>query len=80
MIQTRSVIFVAPLAEHSPLNGRMQNQRSTVVGQLMYKNSIDCVKKVFANEGLLGFYRGIGPQLVVSSSEAFNVLKALKCP
>lgn len=43
---------------------RMQNQRSTVVGQLMYKNSLDCVKKVFRNEGLLGFYRGIGPQLV----------------
>ncbi|KAG8830846.1 mitochondrial aspartate-glutamate transporter agc1 [Serendipita sp. 399] len=42
----------------------MQNQRSTVVGQLLYKNSIDCVKKVFRNEGLLGFYRGIGPQLV----------------
>jgi solute carrier family 25 aspartate/glutamate transporter 12/13 len=45
----------------------MQNQRSTVVGQLLYKNSIDCVRKVVRNEGLLGFYRGIGPQLVVIS-------------
>ncbi|KDQ18258.1 hypothetical protein BOTBODRAFT_29604 [Botryobasidium botryosum FD-172 SS1] len=44
--------------------GGMQNQRSSVVGQLLYKNSIDCVKKVFRNEGLVGFYRGIGPQLV----------------
>ncbi|CCA67158.1 probable mitochondrial carrier protein ARALAR1 [Serendipita indica DSM 11827] len=43
---------------------RMQNQRSTVVGQLLYKNSLDCVRKVFRNEGLLGFYRGLGPQLV----------------
>lgn len=43
----------------------MQNQRSTIVGQLLYKNSLDCVKKVFRNEGFLGFYRGIGPQLVV---------------
>jgi len=43
---------------------RMQNQRSTVVGQLLYKNSIDCVRKVLANEGLLGFYRGLGPQLI----------------
>jgi len=42
----------------------MQNQRSTVVGQLLYENSLDCVKKVFRNEGLLGFYRGLGPQLV----------------
>ena len=43
----------------------MQNQRTTVVGQLLYENSIDCVKKVFRNEGMFGFYRGLGPQLVV---------------
>ncbi|RPD65102.1 mitochondrial carrier [Lentinus tigrinus ALCF2SS1-6] len=44
--------------------GAMQNQRSTVVGQLLYKNSLDCVRKVFRNEGFLGFYRGLGPQLI----------------
>ncbi|KAH9920237.1 mitochondrial inner membrane protein [Epithele typhae] len=44
--------------------GAMQNQRSTVVGQLLYKNSLDCVRKVFRNEGLVGFYRGLGPQLI----------------
>lgn len=43
---------------------RMQNQRSTVVGQLMYKNSIDCAQKILRNEGVLGFYRGLGPQLI----------------
>lgn len=43
---------------------RMQNQRSTVVGQLLYKNSMDCVRKVFQNEGFVGFYRGLGPQLI----------------
>ena len=48
------------------LCNRMQNQRSTIVGQLLYKNSWDCVKKVLRNEGFLGFYRGLGPQLVVS--------------
>ncbi|KAK0246426.1 mitochondrial inner membrane protein [Armillaria nabsnona] len=42
----------------------MQNQRSTVVGQLLYKNSIDCAQKIFRNEGFLGFYRGLGPQLI----------------
>ncbi|KAF5385009.1 hypothetical protein D9615_001219 [Tricholomella constricta] len=42
----------------------MQNQRSTVVGQLLYKNSIDCARKIFRNEGFLGFYRGLGPQLI----------------
>ena len=44
----------------------MQNQRSSVVGQLLYKNSFDCVRKVFHNEGFVGFYRGLGPQLIVS--------------
>ncbi|KAI0285387.1 mitochondrial carrier [Russula aff. rugulosa BPL654] len=43
---------------------QMQNQRSTIVGQLLYKNSLDCVRKVLRNEGLLGFYRGLGPQLI----------------
>ena len=43
----------------------MQNQRSSVVGQLLYKNSFDCVRKVFHNEGFRGFYRGLGPQLIV---------------
>ncbi|KAG0036454.1 mitochondrial aspartate-glutamate transporter agc1 [Podila clonocystis] len=43
---------------------RMQNQRSKVVGELLYKNSIDCFKKVVKNEGVLGLYRGLGPQLV----------------
>ncbi|TFK30949.1 mitochondrial carrier [Coprinopsis marcescibilis] len=43
---------------------RMQNQRTTVVGQMLYKNSIDCAKKILRNEGFLGFYRGLGPQLV----------------
>jgi hypothetical protein len=46
----------------------MQNQRSTVVGQLLYKNSLDCVRKVLRNEGVLGFYSGIGPQLVVGDA------------
>lgn len=43
----------------------MQNQRSNVVGQLLYRNSWDCVQKVFRNEGFVGFYRGLGPQLIV---------------
>jgi solute carrier family 25 (mitochondrial aspartate/glutamate transporter), member 12/13 len=47
---------------------RMQNQRSTVVGQVLYTNSIDCARKVFRNEGPLGFYRGLLPQLVVLPS------------
>lgn len=44
---------------------RMQNQRSKVVGELMYKNSLDCAKKVIRHEGFRGLYSGLGPQLIV---------------
>lgn len=50
----------------------MQNQRSTVVGQMLYKNSMDCAKKIFRNEGFVGFYRGLGPQLIVRCIVFYN--------
>lgn len=43
---------------------RMQNQRSAKVGQVLYKNSIDCFQKVIKNEGFRGLYSGVLPQLV----------------
>ncbi|UJR23324.1 hypothetical protein I4U23_026338 [Adineta vaga] len=44
---------------------RMQNQRSTsIVGERLYRNSIDCFKKVVRFEGVFGLYRGLIPQLV----------------
>ena len=43
---------------------RMQNQRSNRVGEMLYKNSIDCAKKVIKNEGPRGLYSGVLPQLV----------------
>ena len=43
---------------------RMQNQRSGRVGQVLYKNSIDCARKVIQNEGFKGLYSGVLPQLV----------------
>ncbi|XP_025056287.1 calcium-binding mitochondrial carrier protein Aralar1 isoform X3 [Alligator sinensis] len=45
---------------------RMQNQRTSgsVVGELMYKNSFDCFKKVLRYEGFFGLYRGLLPQLI----------------
>ncbi|XP_013413713.1 calcium-binding mitochondrial carrier protein Aralar1 [Lingula anatina] len=44
---------------------RMQNQRSgSYVGELMYKNSWDCAKKVVRFEGFRGLYRGLIPQLM----------------
>lgn len=43
---------------------RLQNQRSKVVGELLYKNGIDCARKIWKNEGFFGFYRGLVPQLI----------------
>lgn len=44
---------------------RMQNQRAgPIVGELAYRNSMDCFKKVIRHEGVLGLYRGLVPQLL----------------
>jgi len=44
---------------------RLQNQRTgSYIGELMYRNSFDCFKKVVRHEGLVGLYRGLLPQLV----------------
>ncbi|OJD12663.1 hypothetical protein AJ78_06785 [Emergomyces pasteurianus Ep9510] len=43
---------------------RMQNQRSARVGEKLYSNSLDCARKVIRNEGVLGLYSGVVPQLI----------------
>ena len=65
---------------------RMQNQRSNVIGQpLMYRNSLDCAKKVLQNEGFFGFYSGLVPQLLgVAPEKAIkltmnDVVRRLTC-
>jgi solute carrier family 25 aspartate/glutamate transporter 12/13 len=43
----------------------MQNQRAgSFIGELMYRNSFDCCKKVIRHEGFFGLYRGLVPQLM----------------
>ncbi|KAJ3145831.1 mitochondrial aspartate-glutamate transporter agc1 [Geranomyces variabilis] len=47
---------------------RMQNQRTKgatgAAADALYKNSVDCFKKVIRNEGVPGLYSGLLPQLV----------------
>jgi len=45
---------------------RMQNQRTSrnPGDAQLYKNSVDCAKKVFRNEGVRGLYAGVLPQLI----------------
>ena len=57
---------------------RLQNQRSTVVGEVLYKNWLDCCKKIFRNEGgVAGFYKGLLPQLIgVAPEKAIKVSRS----
>ncbi|EDO42462.1 predicted protein [Nematostella vectensis] len=48
---------------------RMQNQRAVLEAEKVYKNSIDCFFKVVRNEGPIGLYRGLLPQLLGVSPE-----------
>ena len=48
---------------------RLQNQRGSLAGEIMYKNSFDCFVKVLRHEGFLGLYRGLLPQLMGVSPE-----------
>ncbi|KAF2427361.1 mitochondrial carrier protein [Tothia fuscella] len=43
---------------------RMQNQRGGPVGSALYRNSLDCARKVLKNEGFKGLYSGVLPQMV----------------
>ncbi|XP_075971322.1 calcium-binding mitochondrial carrier protein aralar1 isoform X4 [Anticarsia gemmatalis] len=44
---------------------RMQNQRTgSFIGEVAYRNSWDCFKKVIRHEGVFGLYRGLVPQLI----------------
>ncbi|KAJ5665364.1 uncharacterized protein N7477_007812 [Penicillium maclennaniae] len=43
---------------------RMQNQRSSRPGEMLYNNSLDCAKKVIRYEGFTGLYSGVIPQLI----------------
>lgn len=48
----------------------MQNQRSTsIVGERLYRNSIDCFKKVIRHEGVFGLYRGKESMKIVNRKD-----------
>jgi hypothetical protein len=43
---------------------RLQNQTRSATGQLKYRNGFDCARKLLAEEGLRGFYRGMPANLI----------------
>ena len=60
---------------------RMQNQRTgAYIGELMYRNSFDCFKKVIRHEGVTGLYRGLVPQLMgVAPEKAIKLTVSSLC-
>lgn len=58
---------------------RMQNQRSTsIVGERLYRNSIDCFKKVVRYEGVFGLYRGETKEKILLIVEKILLLLVLR--
>lgn len=58
---------------------RMQNQRSVLASERMYTNSWDCFRKVLKNEGPVGLYRGLIPQLIgVSPEKAIKLTVSMR--
>lgn len=58
----------------------MQNQRTgSFIGELMYRNSFDCFKKVIRHEGIFGLYRGLLPQLMGVAPEKAIKLTVTFC-
>jgi len=52
---------------------RMQLQSNVPdAGQAHYKNSLDCVKRVYTEEGVGGFYKGLGASLIGISESAIQ--------
>mmetsp|Transcript_23279 Transcript_23279/g.44601 ORF Transcript_23279/g.44601 Transcript_23279/m.44601 type:complete len:321 (-) Transcript_23279:21-983(-) len=49
---------------------RMMMQAGVPIEVRLYKNSLDCFRKVLASEGIRGFFLGIGPNLVRSFGAA----------
>lgn len=58
---------------------RMQNQRTgSFIGEVAYRNSWDCFKKVIRHEGVFGLYRGLVPQLIgVAPEKAIKLTVSL---
>ena len=46
---------------------RLQAQGRLPLEQRPYKGTMDCYKKIFADKGLLGFWVGIGPNILRNS-------------
>lgn len=53
---------------------RMMMQAGMPLDQRLYRNSLHCIATVYSREGLLGFYLGLGPNLVRSVGGALMLV------
>ncbi|KAK4409636.1 Nicotinamide adenine dinucleotide transporter 2, mitochondrial [Sesamum angolense] len=55
---------------HEVVRSRLQEQGQVRNSELQYTGVIDCIKKVFQKEGIPGFYRGCGTNLLRTTPSA----------
>ena len=63
---------------------RLMMQAGLPCNERQYKNSIHAFRKIWVNEGVRGFYLGIGPNLIRSVGSAlllvsYDVFKSMIC-
>jgi len=57
-----SIAVVMCMTPFDVVATRLYNQGTNKAGKgLMYSGFLDCFLKIFKKEGLLGFYKGVGP-------------------
>jgi solute carrier family 25 (mitochondrial folate transporter), member 32 len=55
------------------LKTRLQLQGAVGQGNLRYNGPVDAIRTIFREEGVLGFYKGIVPALLLTSHGAVQV-------
>ncbi|KAI8423984.1 hypothetical protein MSG28_002643 [Choristoneura fumiferana] len=65
LIESKQTVGASAVYPIDLVKTRMQNQRTgSFIGEVAYRNSFDCFKKVIRHEGIFGLYRGLVPQLI----------------
>ncbi|XP_076938355.1 nicotinamide adenine dinucleotide transporter 2, mitochondrial-like [Bidens hawaiensis] len=64
------ILASLPTYPHEVIRSILQEQGHATNSETRYKGVIDCVKKIYAKEGLWGFYRGCGTNLLRTTPSA----------
>ena len=57
-----SIAVVTCMTPFDVVSTRLYNQGTSASGKgLLYRGFVDCFVKIFKQEGVMGFYKGVGP-------------------